>query len=878
MESKGSSTQRVDHSSELSSNCANVSWIRIVWARLLVGWIVLICAEVFSGASLKMGLWHPWTLIVTYWLYFAHFFLFTTLAVRTGRTSLASLYLWGVLFGLYESWITKVIWHGYGGDGKLVLGSIGPYGFSELSMVFLFHPVASFLLPLAVTCLVCPSLRGLFPDLVWFTGKTRGVRLFLCYLLFSLPPIIAMNSGGPLNLVRNLVVVIVVLFVLNRLSRPALAGPNCDRIVVFGRRGFVGLCIYLVLLYLVTYFGLRPEGMPSASVQLATGVFYALAIIGLWRHTAREPMPDESVPVDPMEMRRVKTFFVVLMSLSLVLSSFAGWPGLFVPIMLNFALWTPLGFLLTILAWFRDGKASPNDKLDEEPQPRSFLRRATRLAGFGCGGVGLLFATLLGLIYILIGHSVPKTYPTIEHPIAAPPLAANLGGGLEGFDSPYVGHTGSWDGKGGGMFGSSKLSDLDTEVAMGLRWTFMSVYWSSMEPDGPVDLSKGIPPAWQALDSFVIAAHQRQLNVLMQAPVVGGNAGGPPPWAGRREPGKSAPENMDALADFASKLAERYRPGGTLAQREGWDTSYGIRAWELDNEPEAYRTHWKGQAADYAEFVAKASSRIKAADPQALIVAPGVASGDHVVPWLESTLDVEGKNGSPTFKQNGNSYSIGPAVDVVSFHNYEGLDTFFSGHDMTVGRAFQKVRGVFEKWEDRSLGYEYSRKKEYWHTEGNFDFVGALSEERRAAWRFQFFTRAFAAGIRKVVVMDASPLEQIAVKAYVEVLPRPFPMLAASDQIEVVDGSAVAFQCLDGDGVEAGRVWIVWAQADTGDAMIDLPVIGDHVQIVSVGGQREMKPASQGRVRLLLGGDPKMPAPVLVVDRAKEGSGAEIDI
>ncbi len=82
-----------------------------VFPRLLFGLVVLICTEVFSGASIQVGLWHPWTWIVTYWLYFAHFFFFSTLAVRTGRTSLWSLYLWGVLFGLYESWITKVIWY-----------------------------------------------------------------------------------------------------------------------------------------------------------------------------------------------------------------------------------------------------------------------------------------------------------------------------------------------------------------------------------------------------------------------------------------------------------------------------------------------------------------------------------------------------------------------------------------------------------------------------------------------------------------------------------------------------------------------------------------------------------------------------------------------
>jgi hypothetical protein len=242
----------------------------IVFPRLLIGLIVLICAEVFSGASLQIGLWHPWTWMMTYWLYFAHFFFFTTLAVRTGRTSLWSLYLWGVLYGLYESWITKVIWYGYGGDGKFVLGRIGPFGFGEISMAFLFHPVMSFLLPLAVACLLCPPLRRLFPDLAWFTGGSRGARVVRAYLVFSLAPVVGMNSGGPANLALNVAVILALLLILSRLARTGLAASDGRSIAVFGRWGFVGLCLYLALLYGVSYFVLRPEGLPSVGVQLLT--------------------------------------------------------------------------------------------------------------------------------------------------------------------------------------------------------------------------------------------------------------------------------------------------------------------------------------------------------------------------------------------------------------------------------------------------------------------------------------------------------------------------------------------------------------------------------------------------------------------------------
>jgi hypothetical protein len=496
-------------------------------------------------------------------------------------------------------------------------------------------------------------------------------------------------------------------------------------------------------------------------------------------------------------------------------------------------------------------------------QRRGWLRGCA----WGCGGVLLLVLLLVGLLVVLLNR-VPSSYPlpVVALPPSSPAGHASLD--LDGSDSAYLGHTGSWDGKGGAMWGGSKVPDLEAEAGMGLRWTFMPVYWSAMEPDGPVDLSREIPAAWQALDAFVLEAHKRRLNILMQAPVVGGNAGGPPTWAGRREAGKSAPTNMDALAAFAGKLVQRYRPAGTLALKQGWGTSYGVRAWELDNEPEMYRKHWKGQAADYAEFVTLAAFRIKAADPQALIVGPGLASGKHGLAWLEAALDPTALAGSPVFQSQSKRYSIGPVVDVVSFHNYEGLDSALSGEPRTIGQVFDDVRAVFEKWEQRAPGFTYSRKQEYWHTEGNFDFLGVLSAERRAAWRVQFMTRAFAGGVRKICVMDASKREQAAVRAYVRTLPSPFPMLAGDTDVKVSRGNVTAFRHPDGDLPDAGQVWILWAHANTGSAEVEIPVHRDQITLVQVDGEEVIVAAAPGRrLKIELKGDRKMAPPVIVVDR-----------
>ncbi|HIL70405.1 MAG TPA: hypothetical protein EYG38_11220 [Verrucomicrobia bacterium] len=493
-----------------------------------------------------------------------------------------------------------------------------------------------------------------------------------------------------------------------------------------------------------------------------------------------------------------------------------------------------------------------------------------KYASWGCGMVVLLVTGLFVALWLLLAGSVPESYPTVDNPLPPPDPSSAMGGGLDGFASPYIGHTGSWDGKGGAMFGASKNGDLDIEVAMGLRWTVMCVYWKEMEPTGPVNLSEGVPSAWKSLDNFVMEAKMRKLNILMQAPVVGGNAGGPPEWAGRRQSGKSAPKNMEALVAFAGRLAERYCPGGTLATREGWGANYGVRAWELDNEPESYLTHWKDQAADYAEFVTKAAVQIKNNDPHALILTPASAAGEHGIDWIRQSLDAEARHGSPDFRTAGQGYSIGPVTDVVSFHNYEGLDTFFSGGDLTVTHAFQKVRSVFESWGNRSPGFEYPRKLDYWHTEGNFDFFGVLSEKRRAAWRFQFLTRAFAAGIRKVTIMDAKPMEQTAVKNYIRVLPNPFPMIAATDDLKILKGKAEAFRHPHSSKPDAGQVWVVWAIADTGDAVVELPWISDQATLVTLTGKRTQLNVENNRLQIRLRGDGKMPAPVLVIDRTNE--------
>ena len=75
-----------------------------------------------------------------------------------------------------------------------------------------------------------------------------------------------------------------------------------------------------------------------------------MAIAGLWLHRRREPLSRDAVTMDGRELKRVKVLFALLLILALALSVFAGSPILFLPVVLSFAIWTPLGFLLTAVA------------------------------------------------------------------------------------------------------------------------------------------------------------------------------------------------------------------------------------------------------------------------------------------------------------------------------------------------------------------------------------------------------------------------------------------------------------------------------------------------------------------------------------------------
>lgn len=116
----------------------------IFWLLLAV--LSVAIAEVSVGSA-PLAFVNPIEGVFLTVFYGSHLLLLAWLAFRKGWPSLPTLWFGGVLFGLYEFYITKVLWSPPWGD-VISLGHIDIVSFVVLA--FFWHPFMAFILPLAI--------------------------------------------------------------------------------------------------------------------------------------------------------------------------------------------------------------------------------------------------------------------------------------------------------------------------------------------------------------------------------------------------------------------------------------------------------------------------------------------------------------------------------------------------------------------------------------------------------------------------------------------------------------------------------------------------------------------------------------------------------
>lgn len=277
----------------------------------------------------------------------------------------------------------------------------------------------------------------------------------------------------------------------------------------------------------------------------------------------------------------------------------------------------------------------------------------------------------------------------------------------------------------GWLFGSNQ-SDVQAQMrrvsSIGARWLRIDFNWQSVEAtQGMFD--------WSRPDAVMAAAAAEGVNVL---PIIGYGTS----WAG------SPPvDHLDAYANYAGKVAERYGPGGPFWQ--GKSQTLPITAVEVYNEPHGF-WFWPDQATAptvYASMVRKTSAAVKARSPQVQILADAQeGKGGGLGPWIAAVLDAD--PGLPT------------VVEGWAIHPYPWL----RNGDPTNGDCIPQVDRVWNLLLGRNAAKPLWITEIGWSTqasEGPSDYV---SESQQASYVSSFVSSMLArAQVRAIFVYGYGP-------------------------------------------------------------------------------------------------------------------------
>jgi hypothetical protein len=271
---------------------------------LILGTLSVFFAEVASGSA-PFPFYDAWGLYAVLPLYSLHIVFLSFAVLRPGRRiPFAALFCAGAVFGLYEAYITKVIWDPTWGEQGLVVG--GVYLAQTAMLVLYWHPFMAFIAPLTAGELLLASSTETLDALPGPVRRAlRTPWIFAGAVLAGAFAGVskAVNSPTPGHAVLSVVSSAAVpgLLALLWLRAPGWqrrAGLGLHELLPDGRQGLV-IGLLLAAYYVVAGIFIRPEAMPRTIVPHLTvwalyAVFCGLAVgatMGAARRRRAGPPP-----------------------------------------------------------------------------------------------------------------------------------------------------------------------------------------------------------------------------------------------------------------------------------------------------------------------------------------------------------------------------------------------------------------------------------------------------------------------------------------------------------------------------------------------------------------------------------------------------------
>ena len=309
-----------------------------VFFWILIGSLSTFFAEVVSGSDM-FPFFHVWGLAVVFPLYTLHMLVLATIVSLKGVMRLPSLFWAGALFGLYEAYITKVLWDPPWGP-TLNIAGVAPI--EIVILVLWWHPLMAFILPLTLGESVLTSSHETLDHLPkriyhWLTRKRT-------YVLFAIAAglLQSINSASPFHSLASGVMTTGTLIGLIFIWREKIHGYRFRlRDLLPNEKELRVLVVLLAFIYIILTPLLRPESLPTIVPQaiiLSLYVIFTICLVRSLQH--KEPTENAQYQVTPIQL---PYRWWILLAGVFMISSFIG------------SLFNPYNQIFAILGWLVGG-------------------------------------------------------------------------------------------------------------------------------------------------------------------------------------------------------------------------------------------------------------------------------------------------------------------------------------------------------------------------------------------------------------------------------------------------------------------------------------------------------------------------------------------
>ncbi len=260
-------------------------------------WIILAAfstffAEVFSGSDM-FPFFNGWGLVVVVPLYGLHIILLGSLVFRAPQPRFSSLVFAGMIFGLYEAYLTKVLWAPPWGDPVIIAG-FAPV--ETLVLVFWWHAWFSFIIPLLVaeklltnSTSLSRSIPGKVGEILNSWWGLAAVMIFGGIFQSINSPSIGESLLSGLSTSAVLVILVIIWKRVSREKHYRLEELLPDR------KQFKWLLIPTAIMYLALGILLRPDWYPGLIGHTMIWIMYGLCFYLLARSQKIPGAPDGEI-------------------------------------------------------------------------------------------------------------------------------------------------------------------------------------------------------------------------------------------------------------------------------------------------------------------------------------------------------------------------------------------------------------------------------------------------------------------------------------------------------------------------------------------------------------------------------------------------------